>query len=77
MDGYTRIKKVLTTKNIGDILLYDNEVAETISATFFCFDDIINVILSLPYDNEVRERESDSLYLASFSFRNAKTFVRC
>lgn len=54
MDGYTRIKKVLTTKNIGDILLYDNEVAETISATFFCFDDIINVILSFPYDNEVR-----------------------
>ena len=54
VDGYTRIKKVLTTKNIGAILLYDNEVAETISATFFCFDDIINVILSFPYDNEVR-----------------------
>ena len=53
MDGYTRIKKVLTTKNIGDILLYDNEVAEIVSATFFCFD-IINVILSFPYDNEVR-----------------------
>ena len=32
-----RIKKVLTTKNIGDILLYDNEVAEIVSATFFCF----------------------------------------
>ena len=45
-------RRTYETTEAGD-RLYDNEVAEIVSATFFCFD-IINVILSFPYDNEVR-----------------------